>query len=50
MLVLVNQEFRPVLEAFVNLFEGFGVVAAETDLLPPFAGHVCTFDGLNVEV
>lgn len=48
MLVLVNEEFGPVLETFVDLFEGFGVVAAETDLLPPFARHVCTFDCLDV--
>jgi hypothetical protein len=46
----VNQEFGPVLETFVDLFEGFGVVAAETNLFPPFTGHVCTFDGLDVEI
>ena len=50
LLVLVDQKFGPVLETIVDLFKSFGVVAAETNLLPPFAGHVCTFDGLDVEV
>jgi len=50
LLVLVDEEFRPVLETFVDLFESLGVVAAETNLLPPFARHVRAFDRLDIEI
>jgi hypothetical protein len=50
LLVPVDEEFRPVLETVVDLLESLGVVGAETNLLPPFAGHVGAFNGLDVEV
>jgi hypothetical protein len=50
LLILVDEEFGPVLETVVYLLKSLGVVAAETNLLPPFAGHVCAFDSLDVKV
>lgn len=50
LLALVGQELGPVNQALVDLLEGFGVVGGQADSLPPFAGHVGSFDGLHVEV
>ena len=46
----MNEEFGPVDETGVDLFERFAVVLRQLDLLPQLRGHVLPLDGFHVEV
>ena len=50
LLAFVNEEFRPVDEASVDLLQRFSVILTQLDLFPQLRGHVLPFDGLHVEV